>query len=250
MSAKRSKPLIGITGVTTTTPAWTPNSRPQLIEAIIRDYCQVVERAGGVPVGIPGFGSPETVPDLVEHLDGLILAGGMDVHPRFYGEEPLVGIGEMDYHMDLLQIQLAQRAAEVDKPLLGICRGHQLIGVAFGGTLIQDLPRQWENCLDHFQKCQPDVWSHLVRISPGSRLHAIEGTGELWVNSHHHQAVKDPPPDFVVTARAADGVIEALEHPGKRFLLSVQWHPESIALAGDEPAFRLMQALVEAAAAG
>jgi len=250
MPPEKRRPLIGVTGITTTTPPWTDNSQPQLIDAIIRDYCHVVELAGGVPAAVPLLSLDESIPELVDRLDGLIIAGGMDVHPRLYDEEPLVGIGEMDYHLDRMHIMAVRRASQAGKPVLGICRGHQLICTAFGGKLYQDLPRQWGKCLDHAQKAHPGVATHKVTIIPGTRLHAIEGEEELWVNSHHHQAVKEVPEGFVATAHARDGVIEAMERPGPGFVLSVQWHPESIALAGDDKAMRLFQALVQAAAGG
>lgn len=250
MPKDQHRPLIGITGITTTTPAWTNNSRPQLIDAIIQDYCHVVEMAGGVPTGVPLVNDPECMYALVDRLDGIIIAGGMDIHPRLYDEEPLVGIGEMDYPLDRMHILAVRHASQAGKAVLGICRGHQLICTAFGGKLYQDLPTQWDDCLDHSQKAPPGVHTHKVTIASGSRLHQIEGVQELWVNSHHHQAVKDLPEGFLATAHAQDGVIEAMERPGEGFMLSVQWHPESIALAGDEDALRLFHALVEAARPG
>ena len=250
MPKEPRKPLIGVTGITKTNTPWTDHSQPQLIDAIIQDYCQAVEMAGGVPVGVAQLVNLESIQELVDRLDGLIIAGGMDVHPRLYGEEPLVGMGEMDILADRMHVLAARHAGQSDKPVLGICRGHQVVGVAFGAALYQDLPRQWDNCLDHVQKAHPGVCAHKVSITPGSRLHAVEEAEELWVNSHHHQAVKTAPEGFVVTARSSDGVIEAMEHPGKRFYMSVQWHPESMAVAGDEKALLLFKALVRAAAEG
>lgn len=247
MQAGIKKPLIGFTGVISLGMAWSTDSQPQQVDVFIQDYARSVEAAGGLPVGLPLVSGEGVIDDIVDRLDGIIIAGGMDVHPRMYGEEPLPGIGDMDYELDLMNRQALLSAINSGKPVLGICRGHQLICAALGGSLHQDIPTQIDDCLDHVQKTATYTPCHQVKIEPGSLLEKIVGEQNLWVNSHHHQAVKDLPKDFVAGAFSSDGIVEAMEHPGHDFLLSVQWHPESTAMAGDDKSQRLFKALVSAA---
>jgi microsomal dipeptidase-like Zn-dependent dipeptidase/gamma-glutamyl-gamma-aminobutyrate hydrolase PuuD len=185
----------------------------------------------------------------VEGLDGLLISGGADVNPLFWGEEPLPQLGEVDTFRDEYDLILLRLAFSRGLPILGICRGHQLINVAFGGSLYQDTASQHgRDTLKHSQALAREWPSHSVALtSPGSKLYAILKSSEALVNSFHHQAVKDPAPGFVTTALAADGVNEATEHP-EYPILSVQWHPETMASGGNEQMKALFRHHAEEAA--
>jgi putative glutamine amidotransferase len=188
-------------------------------------YVDGIARAGGTPFILPLM----TIPDapyrrMVEALDGIILTGGEDPSPHLYGEAPQHGLGEVAYERDLAELALIRLAVELKKPILGICRGMQILNVALGGTLIQDIPRQVPGSYQHAQKGSKQYGTHTVRLEPGFLASAF-GQTEVFVNSSHHQAVKDPAPGFTVTGRAGDGVIEAIESENG-LMIGVQWHPE------------------------
>ena len=186
---------------------------------------------------------------IYQRLDGLLLPGGVDVDPALYGEARHPELGKVNDALDEAELVLTRWALEDDLPLLGICRGIQVLNVAAGGSLYQDVPAQIPGALQHrfsSSKYPRDHRGHAVRIRPDSRLAQVFGAVDLAVNSRHHQAVKDVAPGFVVTAQAPDGVIEGLEKPEARFAVGVQWHPESLA-ASDPQMLALFQALVQAA---
>lgn len=220
------KPLIGITCSTGVSPDWAASSPGQPQDYAFRNYSRAVEAAGGIPLLLPVPRDPDTGIGMLSALDGLLLAGGADVSPRFYEEEPVVGIGEVDAARDVFEIALTRKAVEAGMPVLGICRGIQLMAVAMGGSLYQDIYAQAQGCLQHNQKAPKDVNTHRVTLETGSCLRELIGTSPVWVNSNHHQAVKRIPPGFQVCARAGDGIIEGIERPGAGFLVGVQWHPE------------------------
>jgi len=198
-------------------------------------YLRSVERAGATPlVGFPG-GTPSEalVESMLERVDGVILSGGSDVFPFHYGEEPVQGIGKVDPSRDAFELLVARRALILNKPILGICRGMQVLNVAEGGSLFQDInsiPRQ--PAIVHAQTAPKTSWWHRVNVVPGSLLAqcmagSIQG-GQLEVNSIHHQAVNQLAPGWLITSRAKDGTIESMEYPGAVFRLAVQWHPEAM----------------------
>jgi putative glutamine amidotransferase len=209
------------------------------------DYVRSVENAGGVPLLIPYITNSDSLDRIIEGLDGLLLSGGSDVDPGMYGEEPLPELGEVVPERDRTELLLLRRFMKTGKPVLGICRGCQLLNVAAGGTLYQDIARQCETAGQHAQKASRSHLSHHVKVEPASALYRIAGTDTFKVNSFHHQAVKRIAPDFTVTARAPDGTVEAIEGRNHPFLIGVQWHPEDTA-AFDEPSARLFAAFVEA----
>lgn len=212
------------------------------------DYCRSLALAGGAPVLIPlELGEPAWR-SIYERIDGLLFPGGVDVDPSYYGEELHPGLGQVDSSLDEAELVLARWALADQMPLLAICRGIQLLNVAAGGSLYQDLPAQFPGALSHACSAPDyprDHRAHAVHIVPGSRLAAIFGTPELMTNSRHHQAVKDPAPGFAVTARAPDGVIEGIEKADAPFVVGVQWHPESMA-AADPQMLALFKAFVAA----
>jgi putative glutamine amidotransferase len=223
---KERQPLIGITCSRLTGGAWGMYSLGHFMDYTFSDYSQAILHAGGAPVIVPAAQDRKSLARILSSLQGLILSGGPDVHPRRYGEEPLAGLGEVDEALDHMELMAAELAIEKNLPLLGICRGIQVLNIALGGTLYQDIASQVPESICHTPKTDKAVNTHTVRIEAGSRLHQIIGKREIWVNGKHHQAVKDSAPGLVVTARARDGVIEAVEHPGKRYVIGVQWHPE------------------------
>jgi putative glutamine amidotransferase len=185
-------------------------------------YLAAVRAAGLEPVTL----TPASRVDL-DSIDGLLLTGGSDVDPARYGEERTIGCEAPDGERDEFEIRLVELALADRLPILAICRGIQLLNVALGGTLIQDLPT---TALHRVRN--PDdppgrhAVAHTIRVAPGTRLASIVGAGEFAVNSRHHQAVKRVAPSLMVSAVAPDGVIEAVEMPGDDFVVAVQWHPE------------------------
>ncbi|HEY6148084.1 MAG TPA: gamma-glutamyl-gamma-aminobutyrate hydrolase family protein, partial [Thermoanaerobaculia bacterium] len=179
-------------------------------------------------------------------FDGVVLGGGCDVHPKRYGQEP-----REDAHLDLdperdeTDFAVVEKAWAEDVPVLAICRGLQVVNVALGGTLVQDIPSQRPSPLVHERsKSEKTRRDHPVRIVPGTRLAQVVDAPEIFVNSRHHQAIERPGRRLVVSAKAPDGMIEAVEADDSRWLVAVQWHPEN--LAGDAPSERLFEEFARA----
>ena len=241
-----SRPLIAVTCSTHYGLSWGAYSTEQRLDYVPEGYISAVEMAGGLPVCLPLVEDPETIGAIMERVDGVILTGGPDINPQFYDQEPKPNLGEIDCELDIMELETARTAVDSGKPVLGICRGIQILAAAFGGELIQDIPTETDDLLNHNQKASKTVLSHKVFLDPDSLLHDIVGQKEIWVNSKHHQAVGTLPQGFAATARSSDGLIEAMEHPDHPFLLGVQWHPEGTC-GVDEPSLKIFQALVEAA---
>jgi putative glutamine amidotransferase len=216
------------------------------IYATNRTYVHAVESAGGLPILIPMINDLTILTALLARMDGLLLPGGSDVHPSRYGEEVHPLTEEADLQLDEFQITLANLAFQQDMPVLGICRGMQLINIIFGGTLYQDIDDQYPNSIGHSHRHLPRTHlAHQIIVEPGSRMETILGVQEVVVNSLHHQAVKDPGKGVRITGRAPDGIAELLEVSGYRFVMAAQCHPEEIYAV--EPAFkRLFSAFVQA----
>jgi len=221
-------------------------------------YSDAVRLAGGVPVLIPVLRDSATLERLVRHLDGIILSGGEDIDPLYYGEEHLPELGTVNAPRDTFDVLLIRAALRQEKPLLGICRGEQVLNVVLGGTLWQDIPSQIPSSELHHRQTEPStVATQTISVDPVSRLAGILGTTQIGVNSHHHQAVKDLAPGLVISARAGDGVVEAYESIpeapdpyGKAFgnrILAVQFHPEAFAQAGDPIFLKIFQDLIRRA---
>jgi putative glutamine amidotransferase len=187
---------------------------------------------GGVPWMIPLFDDDlPTLRAIYERLDGLLIPGGVDMDPRQYGDTILPECGNLDPARDRVELQLAKWAIEDGKPVLGLCRGLQIINVARGGTLWQDLETQRPELVKHdyfpTQGFARQHLAHPVTLEPASRLATLlDGPDTIMVNSMHHQAVRTLGDGLQVTARSPDGVVEALELPGDAFTIGVQWHPE------------------------
>lgn len=230
-------PLIGLSG-----------SLPNGATRVLGNYIQSVLKAGGTPVIIPGTTDGAVLRNIVSNLDGLVLIGGADIDPLWYGEEPRQQLGEVDPIRDRYELKLIKFATDMNVPLLGICRGEQLINVALGGTLYQDIPSQRPNHIKHDQGDLPYAFaSHSVYVRADSELGSVLEKDTLYVNSLHHQAVKDLAPGLKVTAYAADSVIEAFEAWPDRPIMGVQWHPEGLTAAGDTTMLKIFRHLVNKA---
>ena len=211
-----------------------------------QDYVRALTLAGAVPLLLPVIEDENAIRAQMERVDGILLSGGYDIDPLQYGEEPHGQLGFIFPEVDKHQLAVARIANELQKPMFGICRGMQVINVAFGGTLYQDLSSQLsEECLLHNQKAKRYVPSHGVDITENTKLHHIFSERSIITNSFHHQAVKDIAPGFIVNARAKDGVIEGIEKTEGAFTVAVQWHPEMMAETSLEM-LTLFQAFVRA----
>jgi putative glutamine amidotransferase len=197
------------------------------MHAMREDYVRSVEQAGGIPVVLPPV-RPADVPALLDRLDGVLLSGGVDVDPAVYGQAPHPKLGRVNRRRDDFEIALTREALRRDLPILAICRGHQLLNVATGGTLVQDIASTMEGAMKHEGKGPRSRHSHRVDVTAGSRLRGILEQGTLPVNSIPHQAVHRLGDGLVASACCPDdGIVEGLEMPGRRFVVGVQWHPES-----------------------
>lgn len=214
--------------------------------AVGYDYVQAVKIAGGIPLILPIVEEEHAVQRQVELIDGLLLSGGYDVSPSHYGEEPQRYLGEICPERDAYELALVNVTYASEKPIFGICRGLQLLNVAFGGTLYQDIPHALPASLQHGQKAKPEEATHTVELVEGSLLQQVMKAATLLTNSYHHQAIKELAPGFKVNARAKDGVIEGIEKIGDLFILAVQWHPELMIMKHMQMQC-LFQGLVEAA---
>jgi putative glutamine amidotransferase len=202
---------------------------PLARSSVNQQYVDAVAAAGGAPLLIPIGLDHEALDRLYELLDGLLLPGGDDVSPLRYGQQPHPKLGLVSDARDSLELDIAARALRDGLPLLGICRGIQVLAVAAGGRLWQDVPSQYEEALSHdVREHGRDHLCHEIEVEPGSHLHKAIGSTTATVNSFHHQAVRDVPEGFWVTARAGDGIIEAIEAREDTFVVGVQCHPEGM----------------------
>ena len=193
-----------------------------------QDYLNAIMRAGAVPVLLPMTEDDKAQAALLSRLDGLLLSGGADVAPALYGEETLPCCGEILPIRDSFEIGIFQKALKASLPVLGICRGLQVMNVAMGGTLYQDIATQLPGAIKHPCYDTPRDKVHEVTVTEHSKLHRISGTTHFSVNSRHHQGVKKLANGLVATAYSEDGLIEAFECPAEKFVMAVQWHPESL----------------------
>ena len=224
---------------------------------VSRRYFHAVQLAGGLPILLPAPALAQNGSDQADlqmfaarylgMIDGLLLPGGEDVHPRYQGEDPAVALDLVNPFRDEFELTLAKMAYELDEiPVLGICRGCQVMAITLGGKVHQDLTGIAS--VQHSQKAPRWAVSHQLQLEKGSKLAAVlqAANNQVFTNSFHHQAIKDVPPGFACSARAADSVIEAIECLAERFFIGVQWHPEET-FVGDQPSRNLFAGLIEAA---
>ena len=209
-------------------------------------YVTAVERAGGIPVAVPPLEDKNALNAMVQKLDGIILSGGPDIDPSYYNQLPHPRLGNVCPRRDQNELFIAAEFIKLSKPILGICRGLQVMNVAMGGTLCQDISSSIKNPIKHMQNAPRWHKSHEVEIlDMNSLLYKIVGKQRIRVNSFHHQSVERPATDLKITALAPDGVVEAMESEAGGFCLGVQWHPEQ--LTDDIAHMRLFEFLIDAA---
>ena len=215
---------------------------------LAQGYYMSVLEAGGTPVVIPSYDNEKALVSILDTLDGLVLSGGADIDPDYLGEEPLDCIS-VNPRRDAQELVLVSLAVERQIPILGICRGIQMLTAALGGKLYQDIKTQHGRpCIEHSQTIARGLPSHDVKIEKDSLLHSLMGTETLAVNSFHHQAVKEVPQGFRVTAMSEDGIIEGMESTTFRPILGIQWHPECFILEADRTMMPIFNWLTEQAA--
>lgn len=229
------KPVIGIVA------SWNEENETSVLP---HTYVSSVLEAGGVPLAIPMVGKAEA-DEILPKLDGIVFPGGADVDPAHYGERPHVKLGKINPRLDEIELYVAKRALDAGLPILGICRGCQVVNVAAGGTLVQDIPSQVGGAMKHQQEAPRWYGTHEVIVEEDSMAFEVFKTRRLLVNSFHHQAVRDLGKNLVVSGRAVDGVTEIIEGR-KNFVLLVQFHPECM-WKRDRVFLRPFEALVEAA---
>ena len=217
------KPVIGLLGYLQKTE----NIFNYRYNMVNEAYISALMNAGAVPIYIPSFDDDEALKDLITSVDGLLIPGGADVDPVIYGEENKGLSKDTDITEDTFQKKAVEYALDMGKPIMGICRGHQLLNALLGGKLVQDIPTEVPDSICHSDDKNATKAVHKVNIEKGTVLHSIMGRDVIETNTLHHQAVKVPGKGMVVAGRAEDGIIEATENIEKK-IVSVQWHPEAL----------------------
>ena len=245
----RTRPLIGITTQTLQAIDGIPEGLPQSV-VMNQRYYHAVTSAGAAPVLIPLLDHQDTLRVVYDRVDGVMIPGGVDIDPSMFGEPPHERLGRVDPARDRVEIQLVKWAIEEGKPVLGLCRGLQVINVALGGTLYQDLDAEFPNAIKHdyyptFGFARNHI-AHDVTVARGSRLRHALVSDRVPVNSMHHQGIKALAPGLTPVATAPDGLIEAAESPNGSFVVGVQWHPEAFD-ASDPHTAPLFRHFVDAA---
>ncbi len=233
----RRRPVIGIS----------TGCSPADYSKVRRTYGDAILRAGGIPFLLPQVNDLDEALAVVSRLDGIVFTGGEDVDPVRYGQSVLNETVSINHHRDTLDFLYAEAAFRKQLPILAICRGEQLINIALGGSLYQDLPAQMPSNVKHRQEVSGEIPTHLCIVSRNTLLYDIMGADTLKVNSHHHQAVSEPSSKVTVSGRSEDGIVEAFEIVSrKQWLLAVQFHPE-VLVRVDDRWLALFKAFVKAA---
>ncbi len=237
---EQTKPVIGITA-----------SNEDGVLRISLACENAIVAAGGLPLVLPVHIKPEDAPALLQRCDGILFSGGVDVDPLRYGEEVLTGCQAIDEERDAAEEAYFDAARQMHMPIMGICRGHQVINVLCGGDLYQDIPEQLPGrspMVQHRSRSRSDTLLHNIRTAPGSLLDKVTGGAAMRVTSTHHQAVRNVGTGLRAVGWASDGIVEALEGTGEDYLLTVQWHPEN-RVTREAHALALFRGLIEAARA-
>ena len=217
------KPIIGLTSTFDSTVR-------RGIFMINREYINAIVESGGIPIVIPNLENTEDIDEYIDMLDGIIFTGGEDIAPQYFNEEPVREVTEISTNRDLTELALFKGAYDKGIPIFGVCRGLQLINVALGGSLYQDIYSQVAGVHGHTCQINLKEGYHLINISEGTVIYDIFDTEKLLVNSLHHQAIRDLGHNLKVTATASDGIIEAIETTNNNFVLGLQFHPETMAM--------------------
>jgi putative glutamine amidotransferase len=223
-------PLIGISADLSGVPANATNPAQEPILLLPQRYCRAIQETGGITLILPPIASRSGLRRTLHPLDGVLISGGnFDIHPSYYGENPISALGAIKKERTEFELELVDLALHQDLPLLGICGGAQAINVALGGSLYQDIATQLPNATQHEQGAKRNEGGHPIMIHSGTYLRKIVQKQTLDVNTTHHQAVRKIGKGLVVNATAEDGLIEGLESSSHSFVLGVQWHPEILA---------------------
>ncbi|HSI65793.1 MAG TPA: gamma-glutamyl-gamma-aminobutyrate hydrolase family protein [Planococcus sp. (in: firmicutes)] len=208
---------------------------------------QAISNAGGLPIMLPYLREEADIEQLAQRMDGLYASGGYDIDPTLFGEEPHPNLGVIIPERDQFELALIKRMLELDKPILAVCRGAQILNIAAGGDMYQDIYTQKKGDLLQHQQLAPNSHgSHFVDVPAGSLLHKLAGRERFKVNSRHHQANRRVPDSFMVSGTASDGVVEAIESREHSFVLGLQWHPENMAEASDPSSQKIFEGFVGA----
>ncbi|RKL66853.1 gamma-glutamyl-gamma-aminobutyrate hydrolase [Salipaludibacillus neizhouensis] len=232
------KPLIGITSSTEV-------DEVQLL--VGSDNINAVSRAGGLPVILPNLADEIDILEFAEKIDGLVLTGGYDIDPTLFGEEPYPNLGTIIPARDIFEITLIKELLEMNKPILAVCRGCQILNIAAGGDMYQDMYTQINrDLLQHAQNAPKGHGSHYVTVVKDSLLNRLTGVERLKVNSRHHQANRRVLDPFTVSGIASDGIIESIESKEHSFVLGLQWHPENMAKVDDFASVKIFEGFIAA----
>ncbi|MGJ9458407.1 gamma-glutamyl-gamma-aminobutyrate hydrolase family protein [Oceanobacillus sp. CF4.6] len=232
------KPIIGVTASMETDKAY---------YSVANRNVKAILAAGGIPIIVPYLIDDHEVNQMTDRIDGLYVTGGYDIDPVIFGEEPHPKLGTIIPERDMAELSLVSSMLEKRKPILGVCRGSQILNIAAGGDMYQDIYSQMDNeLLQHSQKAPFDYCSHFVEVAEGTLLHRLAGKNKFRINSFHHQANRVVPEGFQISGKASDGVIEAIESKTHPFVLGLQWHPEALIHAREDPSLKIYQGFMEA----
>jgi len=242
----RRAPVIGITADFSPARRAEQGAAREAAHFLPQRYCRAIADAGGIALILPAMNPGAALNRIFDVVDGLLISGGdFDIHPSFYGEKPLPGLGVIKPERTEFELDLAAAALKRDLPVLGLCGGEQAINVVLGGTLYQDIPTQLPKAGNHQQSDKKESGGHRIFIHPRTRLRAILRRRSVDVNTTHHQAVKQTGKGLIVNAIAEDGLIEGIESERHSFVLGLQWHPEVLA-ARYEHQRRIIKSFIQA----
>ncbi|MFA9555777.1 gamma-glutamyl-gamma-aminobutyrate hydrolase family protein [Evansella sp. AB-rgal1] len=230
------KKMIGITS----------NLRHDGVLTTSQDNITAITKFGGVPVVLPNISDEKSIDKLIDSIDGLLVTGGGDIDPTLFGEEPHPDLGEINPERDVFEMILIKKCLDRNIPILAICRGCQILNIAAGGDMYQDIYAQtFHQLLQHSQRAPRTHTSHFVEVAEDSLFHQIVQSSKFKVNSYHHQAVRDLADGFKVSAKSSDGIIEAFESEHHKFVFGIQWHPENLLQTDDINSVKLFKAFIE-----
>src|SRR5690625_34206 len=210
-----------------------------------KDNVNAIKEAGGLPILLPYNFSH--INKLMNVIDGLYLTGGYDIDPTFFGEEPHPNLGVINRIRDKFEIEFVQKFLTKRKPILAVCKGSQIVNIALGGDMYQDMYSQIRTpLLQHQQQAIKQHASHFVKVVEGSLLHKLVGKSKIKVNSRHHQANRNIGNNLKVSGKSSDGIIESIEGKENSFLLGLQWHPENMACCGDDLSMKIYKGFINA----
>lgn len=234
------RPIIGVT-------VWKENKDANVYEKVNEWNLKSIEDFGGIPVMLHMTKNDEVIDEYVKMLDGIYFTGGGDINPLLFNEEPIREIGNVEYDRDEFEMKLYKKASEKNIPILGVCRGMQIMNIADGGNVYQDLYIQRPETNNHSCKYTFEGNEfHTVNIRENSMLHEILNTTEIKTNSYHHQAIKELGEGYVATAFAKDGVVECIESTKLKYAIGIQWHPE--VMYAKHPVFgKIFRSFIDAA---